>query len=305
MHHYVRDSEAGGTNLYICFLPGSVRPIGSVTGSSSGTESDRPGWACSIRTGSMAVQKTIALVGSSGSMGRQIAEMAPDYGCEIAYRFDAEHPLTSERLSAAARPDAAIDFTRPDAVRSNAETLLSCGVPTVVGTTGWEAQAEEIFRMVGETGGRLLYASNFSVGLQTFARIVRSAARLVDRIDAYDVALHEDHHVRKVDSPSGTARTLAEIVLEEVARKERMEIDRAEGRIDPASLHVTSRRVGETVGTHTITIDSAADTIELTHRARNRTGFAAGALLAAVWLPAQPPGIYRFDDVFEQIIASS
>lgn len=247
---------------------------------------------------------SIALVGSSGSMGRQIGEIAPDYGCRIAYRFDADNRLSPESFAEGETVGVAIDFTRPDAVRSNVDILLARGIPVVVGTTGWDREQGEIFRSVESSEGRLLHASNFSVGVQTFARIVRNAARLIDRIEAYDIALHEDHHVRKVDSPSGTARTLAAIVLEEVGRKERTEFERAEGRIDPASLHVTSRRVGETVGTHTITIDSDADTIELTHRARNRTGFAVGALLAARWLPSQPPGIYRFDDVFEQIIAS-
>lgn len=246
--------------------------------------------------------RTIALVGSSGSMGRLIDQIAPDHGCRVVRRFDADERLTDRSFETGEVPEVGIDFTRPDAIRQNVPILLDAGLPIVVGTTGWEEDAEEIFSLVSERQGRLLWASNFSIGLQTFARVLRYAARLADRLDDYDVALHEDHHVRKLDSPSGTARTLAGIVLEEVRRKERIEVDRSEGRIDPTALHVTSRRVGETIGTHTVTIDSAADTIELTHRARNRSGFAAGALLAARWLPQQKPGIYRFDDLFEEIL---
>lgn len=247
----------------------------------------------------MSDRTRIALLGASGSMGVQIEAIAADYGAEIVGRYDHEHPLNAETLTG--NPVVAIDFTRPDAVLQNVRTLVSLGLPMVVGTTGWESDRAEVEGLVREHGGRLLTASNFSVGVQTFARIVRAAARLVDRLDRYDVAMHEDHHVRKVDSPSGTALMLGEIVLEEMRRKERIEVERSDGKIDPAALHLSSRRVGEVIGTHQVTIDGLADTIELTHRARNRSGFAAGALLAAAWLPDQAPGLYRFDDLFEQI----
>ncbi len=245
---------------------------------------------------------SIALLGASGSMGGEIEAMAEDYGVKVAARYDHERPLSRESLD----PDVevAIDFTRPDAVLENVRTLAEAGVPIVLGTTGWEGERDTLFELVRANKGRLIWASNFSVGVQTFARIVRSAARLIDHLDRYDVAMHEDHHVRKVDSPSGTALMLGEVLLEEIARKEEIVSDRVDGRIDPSQLHISSRRVGETIGTHSITIDGLADTIELTHRARNRSGFASGALLAAKWLPRQEPGVYRFDDLFEKIVES-
>ena len=250
----------------------------------------------------MSKRRSIALVGATGSMGRQIEAIAGDHGVEIAARYDHDTPLREDTING--EVDAAIDFTRPEAVLRNVRTLAEAGVPIVLGTTGWEEEQEEVFSLVEENGGRLIWASNFSVGVQTFARIIRSAARLIDHLEQYDVALHEDHHIRKVDSPSGTALTLGDVLLEEIDRKERIVTERIDGAIAPEELHVSSRRVGETIGTHTITIDGAADTIELTHRARNRSGFASGALLAVDWICRQEGGVYRFDDVFEEIITS-
>ncbi len=242
----------------------------------------------------------IALIGASGAMGREIERLAPTSGVEIVLRYDAEHPLPGERPNVPV--DAVIEFTLPDVVLGNIGRVLAWGVPIVVGTTGWLHALDDVREEVERRGGRLIWASNFSVGVQAFFRIVRRAAELMENISDYDVALHEEHHTRKEDSPSGTARTIAEILLEAIGRKSEILTETSHGRISPEALHLTSRRVGATPGTHVVTLDSEADTIELVHRARNRSGFALGALAAAEWIVGAAPGIYRFDDVFERII---
>ena len=121
---------------------------------------------------------------------------------------------------------------------------------------------------------------------------------MMDDQALYDAAVHEIHHVRKADSPSGTALTIGAILLEELARKTEILPDASHGPIPADALHVSSQRLGQTVGTHIVTFDSDADTIELTHRAKNRSGFALGALYAARWLVEQPPGVYRFEEMF-------
>jgi 4-hydroxy-tetrahydrodipicolinate reductase len=240
-------------------------------------------------------QLAIGLVGH-GSMGREIERLASSEGCRIAAIFDSTHPLRAPLPAL----DAAIDFTHPDALRGNAEILLRAGIPTVVGTTGWLSRIDDIRGIVEETGGRLIYGSNFSIGVNILFRLASEAARLFNARSNYDVGVHEIHHTRKADSPSGTALTLARLLLEGIDRKSSLLTGPPEGRIAAEALQITSQRIGATIGTHVVTFDSDADTIELTHTAKNRSGFALGALLAARWLtsPETKPGLYRFEDLF-------
>lgn len=228
-------------------------------------------------------------------MGREIERLAPAEGCRIVATYDSSHPL--DRAPAAA---AAIDVTRPDAFLGNAEILLRGGLPTVVGTTGWLDRLDDVRNLLEETGGRLLYGSNFSVGVNILFSLVGAAARLFAAQPSYDVSVHEIHHTHKADAPSGTALTLARLLLAEIDRKQSILAGSPEDRIAPDALQITSQRLGSTIGTHSVTFDSEADTIELIHRAKNRSGFALGALLAARWLSRSetPPGLYRFEDLF-------
>ena len=242
----------------------------------------------------------VALIGASGAMGKEIERCALGENVEIVLRFDHQDPLPVEMPNTAF--DVAIDFTLPDAAPNNIRRLLDWGYPIVVGTTGWLDALPEVEALVQKQKGRVIWASNFSVGVQAFFRVVQQAAALFNQLERYDVAVHEEHHVRKADSPSGTARTLAETLLERIARKSKTLTEAAHGRISPDTLHVTSRRVGETVGTHIVTFDAEADTIEVVHRAKNRSGFALGALVAARWVVDAKPGLYRFDDIFEELL---
>lgn len=236
----------------------------------------------------------IALVGY-GRMGREIERCAAERNIDVAVRYDAHTPLTGDQP---AEFDVAIEFTHPDAAPGNIRALVEMGKPVVVGTTGWLDHLPELTRLAEERNGRIVYASNFSIGVNIFFRLVREAGRLMNDQKIYDAAVHEIHHVRKADSPSGTALTIARILLEELDSKSAILADASHGAIPPETLHVSSQRLGQTIGTHKVAFDSEADTIELEHRAKNRSGFALGALYAARWIMAQPPGVYRFEEIF-------
>src|SRR5690606_20326181 len=136
---------------------------------------------------------------------------------------------------------------------------------------------------------------NFSLGVQIFFRLVRTASRLSSAAGGYDVHVHEAHHRHKVDHPSGTARRVADLAVEQDASKDRWEAGPPEGAADPRVLYVTSTRAGEIPGMHTLGLEGAHDRIELTHEARSRDGFAAGAVLAAEWI-RERRGLYTFDE---------
>jgi 4-hydroxy-tetrahydrodipicolinate reductase len=241
---------------------------------------------------------SLALVGY-GTMGREIERLAPQYGCAVQQVFRSERPLANAG-EGAWNFDVAIDFSLPALVKDNAHALAARGKHIVVGTTGWTNHADELRQMVELAKIGMVWGANFSVGVQMFCRLVRAAAELANKYDDYDLALHELHHRRKLDSPSGTALALAAIVGQVVERKTSVLADTAHGKIPEAALHLSSTRVGDVPGTHTLYIDSAADTLELTHRARNRSGFAIGALRAAQWI-RDKHGWYDFADIFDAL----
>lgn len=238
---------------------------------------------------------SIALVGY-GQMGHEIERLAPEHRFRVVSRYSSHNPLGPEPETGF---DAAIEFTRPDTALANIERLLIWGRPVVVGTTGWLERLDDVEQLVEQHGGRLIYGSNFSIGVNIFFRLLRESALLFNEQAMYDAAVHEIHHTRKADSPSGTALTAANILLAGLDRKTTILSETSHGRITPETLHVTSQRLGATIGTHIVTFESEADVVELTHRAKNRSGFALGALLAARWLIDQEPGLYRFEDLFE------
>jgi 4-hydroxy-tetrahydrodipicolinate reductase len=239
---------------------------------------------------------TIAIVGY-GSMGKEIEILAKEQNFNIGGIFDIGSPLSD---AGDFNFDIAIDFSLPEAVFSNIEILASKKKSIIIGTTGWYSNFDKIRQIVEESGIGLVYGSNFSVGMQMFFRIVRKAASLLNNTQDYDIMLHELHHHRKKDSPSGTALSLAKIIQKEFQSKSKLLIDTSHGKIEPDQLHVTSTRGGEITGTHTIYIDSKADTIELTHRAKDRSGFAMGALMAAKWLYGKS-GFYDFNEVMDYV----
>ncbi len=240
----------------------------------------------------------ICIVGY-GKMGREIERLARERGHAITATLDVGDRITRESIRGAA---CAIEFSVPSAVVGNIEALAGIGCPVVVGTTGWYDRLDEVKAIIARGDAGLLYSPNFSIGMNFFFRIVREAARLFNKADGYDIAVHEIHHKMKIDSPSGTALRIARSILEEFTRKTELLTETSHGAIRPDQLHVTSSRVGTVAGRHDILIDSEFDAIELRHTIKQRSALASGAVLAAEWLGTKK-GVYTFDDVLQTLIA--
>lgn len=238
-------------------------------------------------------QLSIALVGY-GNMGQEIDALAKRDGITVVERYDITKPLVKTLPPF----DVAIDFTMPSVVLGNIKLLAEAGKNIVVGTTGWNEHLSEVKKIVEKNNVGLVYASNFSIGVNLFMDVVAEAAKRFSRHEAYDVAIHETHHNKKKDRPSGTALSLAELVLKNFPRKKK--IVTPEGEMKPDELEVSSSRIGTVAGTHTVTFESAMDSIALTHTAKTRTSFAAGALLAAKWVKGKK-GLYTFADVLKEV----
>ena len=245
----------------------------------------------------------IALIGC-GKMGTEVEQAARNRGHDIAARIDPNSAVgaTSEvSFQTIGSADVCVEFTHPEAAFSNIEKVVRLQKSLVVGTTGWYRHLPAVETMVLQEKTGLVYAPNFSLGVNLFYRVAAAATRLFHRFEDYDVCGAETHHRLKVDSPSGTARKLSEIVLEHFPRKTRVVVDSLNRAIQPEEFHLVSLRTGHFPGTHSLTFDSAADTVELTHTARSRAGFAAGALLAAEWI-VDRQGVYTFEQVLEEVL---
>src|SRR5687768_10810709 len=229
----------------------------------------------------------LALIGY-GAMGRLVESLAKGEGLEVgAVVTSRESANGVEGLAEAVRGhDAAIDFTVAEAVPANVEACVRAGVPLVEGTTGWKAHEGAVRAAVERGGGALIYGANFSVGVNLFYRVVARAAELFAAFD-HDPFIEEAHHSRKRDAPSGTALRLRELVAARAARE----------------VSVASTRAGHIPGTHRVGFDGAADQIVLTHTARSREGFAAGALVAARWIQGKT-GVYEFSETLDEILNS-
>lgn len=238
----------------------------------------------------------LAIVGY-GAMGREIETLALAQGFEITDIFDIEKKINPEKDY---EFDVAIEFTEPNVAFENIDILTKMRKNVVVGTTGWLDKLDYVKNNVERIGTGLVYGTNFSIGMQMFFRIVRNAAQLINKTSDYDIMLHELHHHRKKDSPSGSAKTIANIIIDEVETKNAILEDTARTKISPKMLHLSSTRGGEIFGRHTVYIDSIADTIELTHNAKSRHGFATGAITAAKWIKGKH-GVYDFSTILDEL----
>lgn len=248
----------------------------------------------------------IALIGY-GRMGHMIEEIARRRGHEIVCIIDVDNAdeMDGEAFGSA---DVAIEFTNPTAAYGNFLRAWKRGVKVVSGSTGWLKDHEaDVRRACTEEGHTLFWASNFSLGVAIFSAINRQLARIMNAYPDYDVAEVETHHVHKLDAPSGTAITLAEQIVAELDRKKdwtKGEVLQPDGttigsKNQPADLlRIDAIREGEVPGIHTITYDSPADMIQITHSAHNRSGFALGAVIAAEFT-ATHEGLLSTDDLLQ------
>jgi 4-hydroxy-tetrahydrodipicolinate reductase len=241
----------------------------------------------------------IALLGY-GKMGQIIERFALERGHEVVLKITIDNPedLTVSNLRKA---DIAIDFSAPDAALGNIYTCFDANVPVVVGTTGWYGQLQEVKNECLDSNNTLLYGSNFSIGVNLFFHINEVMAKLMNNYPAYDVQVEEIHHTQKLDSPSGTAMTIAEGIIDNLDSKSEWVNELVGTAFDDVlkkdQLLISSHRVENVPGTHTVIYSSEVDEIELKHTAHSRAGFGLGAVIAAEWLQNKQ-GFYNIADIF-------
>ena len=221
----------------------------------------------------------LAILGA-GRMGREVEAVAHARGVEVAAILDLEEVAQREDALATLREvDVAIEFTEPDAAVENIQLCLEAGCPIVVGTTGWHESLDDVRQMVTESGGALLWAPNFSTGVALLKALLEHAGQLLRGIEGFELHMTETHHAAKKDAPSGTALHLAETLA-----------------TSGHEIPITSVRLGNVPGQHTVHIDGAYEQVILSHEARNRGVFADGAVTAAIWLTGRT-GVFTMDDV--------
>jgi 4-hydroxy-tetrahydrodipicolinate reductase len=234
----------------------------------------------------IAMAAGLAIVGY-GKMGHMIEALAPQHGFDVRVRLDIQDNaggagLTAENLRGV---DVAIEFSSPTTAAENVRRLAALKINTVVGTTGWYGELASVRAVVERSGAGVIYAPNFSVGVNLFQQIVAEAAKRFAARGEYEAWGWEMHHSQKKDAPSGTLLKLAETM-------------RQAGYDRPIDL--SSSRAGSVPGTHEIGFDSPADTITLTHTARSREGFADGALRAARWVIGKK-GLFEFQEILSEL----
>jgi 4-hydroxy-tetrahydrodipicolinate reductase len=233
----------------------------------------------------------IALIGY-GKMGKAIEAIAISKGHEIVLKIDLanKQEFTQAALSKA---DVAIEFTGPHSAFENVKKCIELGIPVVSGSTGWLEKWSEIELACKQHKGCVVYSSNYSIGVNLFFELNAILAKMMNTYPEYQLSIEETHHTHKKDAPSGTAITLAERIIDQLARKKSWTLAQP---IDANQLSITAHRIDEVPGTHVVKYTSSIDDIELKHTAHNRDGFALGAIVAAEFLQSRK-GIFSMKDV--------
>jgi len=230
----------------------------------------------------------IALLGY-GRMGKEIEEIALQRGHEIVLKVSKDENYDISKA------EIAIDFSVPSAAFYNITNCFKNGVPVVSGTTGWLEKYNSALDICTEYKGSFIYASNFSLGVNLFFELNKKLASMMNSLEDYTVSIEEIHHTKKLDAPSGTAITLADGIIENSQKKE-WELQRNKSNVEITSIPIDAKRIPDVPGTHTITYESEVDSIEITHTAHSRKGFALGAVIASEWL-VNKTGVFSMKDV--------
>jgi 4-hydroxy-tetrahydrodipicolinate reductase len=223
-------------------------------------------------------------------MGKIIERIAISRGHEIVSIYNSQKPFKGNEECTA---DVAIEFTRPDTVVEHIKKAIGQKLPIVVGTTAWSKSQEEIFELVSQTQGSLLYASNFSVGVNIFQQLTEKLAQLIESQVQYTLRIEETHHLQKLDAPSGTAVTLAEGIIANNTNYNEWQLG---NEVLSNQISIVAHREPDVPGTHEVFATSTIDTITLSHEAHSREGFALGAILAAEFLLGKQ-GVFTMKDV--------
>ncbi|HEY9115387.1 MAG TPA: 4-hydroxy-tetrahydrodipicolinate reductase [Bacteroidales bacterium] len=231
-----------------------------------------------------------------GKMNHEVEKIAVSRGHEIVGKFDNEEDwkaFDSEKIKA----ELVLDFSQPDVAVSNFKRCFEAGLPVVTGTTGWNEQLGLIKKLCHENNYAFFYSPNFSIGVNVFFSLNQKLAKIMDGLPNYTVKIKESHHAQKLDAPSGTALKTVNDIIENTKRFNKWTGSRAK---DLSEIQVHSERVGEVPGTHEVIWESDADSLVLKHEAKNRSGFAFGAVLAAEFLLGKT-GVYTMEDLLKSV----
>ena len=242
----------------------------------------------------------IALIGY-GKMGKEVERYARERGWNITAIVDLDTPSVTQKQKD--DTEVVIHYASAKTVIDDLTPWADAKKAIVLGTTGWEKERERVESLVTQHQIGLIYASNFSIGVNIFLQLIKDTSAMLEKFPEYDAFIHETHHKNKLDSPSGTALTMGQIVLQHLHRKKELLVETSHTQIRPEQLHISSSRSGSVVGTHTLTFDSLADSIELRHTAKDRSGFALGTLLAAEWI-RNKHGLYTMTDIFQDLFTT-
>ncbi|MBS1651958.1 MAG: 4-hydroxy-tetrahydrodipicolinate reductase [Bacteroidetes bacterium] len=232
----------------------------------------------------------IGLIGY-GKMGKEIEKIALQRGHTITLKVQQSNASTYSK-SDILKTDVCIEFSTPHSVIENIKKCFDANVPIVVGTTGWYQSFESITQLCNQKKAALFYATNFSLGVNLFMKVNEYLAQLMNKYNEYEINMEEIHHIHKLDKPSGTSITLANQIIEQVARKKKWSITEK----NKETLFIKDIREGEVPGTHIVKYSSEIDDIEISHIAHNRKGFALGAVIAAEFIKDKK-GIYSMPDI--------
>lgn len=231
-----------------------------------------------------------------GKMNREVEKVAIHRGHEIIYTIDKQQDWENFEKSNT-KADCVIDFSMPEVAVSNFVRCFEMGLPVVTGTTGWLEELEKIKKMCQQNNYTFFYAPNFSIGVNLFFHLNKQLATIMDKVDGYTASVNETHHIQKLDAPSGTALKLVNDIIENTKRYSKWTDNETS---DRSAIEVRSERIGVFVGTHEIVWESEADKLILKHEAKNRSGFALGAVLAAEFLHGKT-GVYTMDNLLNSI----
>jgi 4-hydroxy-tetrahydrodipicolinate reductase len=230
----------------------------------------------------------VALLGY-GKMGREIENILHERGHSIDFILNSKGKQKGDKIG---EVDVAIEFSTPGTVIANITTCFDASVPIVTGTTGWDEHLNSVAKKCMDDNKTLFYASNFSIGVNIFFALNKKLAKIMDQHPEYNVSLDETHHEEKLDSPSGTAISLANEIISNISGKTKWV---NEGDLNKEEVKINSYRIGQIPGTHAVNYESNIDAIDIKHTAKSRRGFAMGAVLASEWVQGKK-GVFNMND---------